>query len=95
MGQITNSTLLGAGISPVVTLNAPLTIGSGLKGWWDATVKSSLWQDSARTTPVAFNADPVGAWDDKSGNGNHVTQGTTAAKPASGASASATASARW
>lgn len=81
MGQITNSTLVGAGISPVVTLNAPLTIGSGLKGWWDATVKSSLWQNSTRTTPVTSDADPVGCIDDLSGNGKNMVQATAGARP--------------
>ncbi len=40
-----------------------------------------VWQDSARTTPAAANADVVGAWEDLSGNGYHAIQGTTANKP--------------
>lgn len=36
-----------------------------------------LWQDSGRTTPVTANNDPVGAWDDASGNGRHATQAST------------------
>jgi hypothetical protein len=41
----------------------------------------TLWQDSARTTPVASDADPVGAWDDESGNGRHYTQATGGNRP--------------
>lgn len=41
---------------------------------------SPLWQDSARTTAAAANADVTGAWDDLSGNGYHVTEATTANK---------------
>lgn len=56
----------------------PSTI-SGLKLWLKAD--GALWQDAARTVPAASNGDVVGAWDDASGTGNHVTQATTAKKP--------------
>lgn len=48
--------------------------------FYDASI-SDVWQDSARTTPAVADADVIGAWDDLSGNGYHVTQGTTANKP--------------
>lgn len=54
---------------------------SGLVAWYDFSDISTLYQDSAKTTPVTSDADPIGAVVDKSGNGNDVTQGTTAAKP--------------
>ena len=54
---------------------------SGLKLWLDAGVPASLWQDSARTTRVTADADPVGAWDDLSGNGNNVIQATAGSRP--------------
>ena len=50
---------------------------SGLRVWLDASDISTLWQDSARTTAVASDADPVGAWDDKSGNDYHILQATS------------------
>lgn len=52
---------------------------SGLQLWLKAD--GTLWQDSARTIPATADADPVGAWDDASGNGNHVTQATSTKRP--------------
>jgi len=40
-----------------------------------------LYQDSAGTTPVAADGDPVGLMLDKSGNGNHASQATAASRP--------------
>lgn len=48
--------------------------------WLDPSDLSTVWQDSARTIPGAVNS-VVGCLDDKSGNGNNATQGTTANKP--------------
>lgn len=55
---------------------------SGLEIWNSALDIGSFWQDSARTTPVTASSDPVGAWDDKSGNGRHALQaGAAGLKP--------------
>ena len=54
---------------------------ANLEIWLDANDISTLWQDSAKTTPVTADSDVVGAWEDKSGNGNDLTQVTTANKP--------------
>lgn len=54
---------------------------AGLQLWHDATDITTLWQDDGRTTQVASDADPVGAWDDKSGNDLHVLQATAGARP--------------
>lgn len=51
---------------------------AGMLLWLDTT--SDKWQDTGRTTP-ADDTDPVGAWDDISGNALHVTEGTN--KPTS------------
>lgn len=59
---------------------SPLDI-SGLVAWYDFSDITKLWQDSARTTPVTADGDPIGAADDKSGNAYHALQGTSAAKP--------------
>ena len=49
--------------------------------WYDPSDLSTLFQDSAGTTPVTADGDPVGLMLDKSGNDNHASQSTTAAKP--------------
>jgi hypothetical protein len=48
--------------------------------WYDPSDSSTVWQDAAGTTPAGVG-DPVGRIDDKSGNGNHATQTTSAARP--------------
>lgn len=52
---------------------------SGLTLWLKAD--GTLWQDSARTTPATADGAPVGAWDDASGAGAHVTQSTSDNRP--------------
>lgn len=49
--------------------------------WYDPSDLSTLYQDSAGTTTVTADGDPVGRMEDKSGNGNHATQSTSAARP--------------
>ena len=50
---------------------------SGLVLWLDAADITTLWQDTARTTQVASDSDPVFAWDDKSGNANHWSRSSS------------------
>lgn len=57
----------------------PLTLSPAL--WLDSSDPSTLYQDSALTTLAVADADPVGGWKDKSGNGRNVTQATGAARP--------------
>ena len=54
---------------------------AGLQLWYDAADASTLFQDSALTTPALADGDVVGGWLDKSGNGRNATQGTTGSKP--------------
>lgn len=55
--------------------------GSGeAGGWYDPSDLSTVWQDSARTTPGVVDS-PVGALDDKSGNGHHLLQATAGMRP--------------
>jgi hypothetical protein len=49
--------------------------------WYDPSDLTSMFQDSAGTIPVTASGDVVGKINDKSGRGNHATQGTTASKP--------------
>lgn len=48
--------------------------------WLDPSDLSTLWQDTAGTTPAAVG-DPVGRVDDKSGNGHNAIQGTSGKRP--------------
>lgn len=52
-----------------------------LGAYFDPEDTSTLFQDSAGTTPVTGDGQPVGLMLDKSGNDCHRTQDTTAAKP--------------
>lgn len=49
--------------------------------WFDTEDLSTMFQDTAGTTPVTAVEQPVGRWLDKSGNGNHATQSITASRP--------------
>jgi hypothetical protein len=40
------------------------------------------FQDTGLVTPAALDGDPVGGWQDQSGNGNKATQGTSTKRPA-------------
>lgn len=59
------------------SLFSPLSLSPAL--WLKAD--GVLWQDSARTTPAVADGDPVGAWDDASGNGRNLTQANTGLRP--------------
>ena len=49
--------------------------------WYDPSDISTLFQDSAGSTPVTAVEQPVGRMLDKSGRGNHATQATTTKRP--------------
>jgi len=49
--------------------------------WYGPSDLSTLFQDSAGTTPVTTAGQPVGRMLDKSGRANHATQPTAAARP--------------
>ena len=57
---------------------ADLFASSEQGAWYDPSDLSTLFQDSAGTTPVTTAGQPVGLMLDKSGNGNHATQATAA-----------------
>jgi hypothetical protein len=49
--------------------------------WYDPSDFTTMFQDSAGTTPVTAVEQPVGRILDKSGRGNHATQSTSASRP--------------
>jgi hypothetical protein len=49
--------------------------------WYDISDITTLFQDSAGTTPVTASGQPVGKILDKSGNNIHATQATAANRP--------------
>lgn len=61
---------------------APFTPRSiGAVAWYDPSDLSTLFQDSAGTTPVTAVGQQVGRMLDKSGRGNHATQTTLTSRP--------------
>lgn len=52
---------------------------AGTKLWLDGG--SRMWSDVARTTLATSDATAIAAWDDRSGNGNHVTQAALSKRP--------------
>jgi hypothetical protein len=60
---------------------ADLFASSEQGAWYGPSDLSTLFQDSAGTTPVTTAGQPVGLMLDKSGNDNHATQATAAARP--------------
>ena len=54
---------------------------TSLVAWYDPSDLTTLFQDSAGTTPVTAAGQPVGLILDKSGNGHHASQSTSTARP--------------
>ena len=61
----------------------PLSLFSAgeVGAWYDPSDFSTMFQDSAGTTPVTAVEQPVGLIRDKSGRGNHASQSTAASRP--------------
>lgn len=60
---------------------ATLFAGGEQGVWYDPSDLTTLFQDSAGTTPVTAVGQPVGRILDKSGQGNHAFQTTPASRP--------------
>lgn len=58
---------------------ADLFVGGKLGVWWDPADPSSMWKDAAGTVAAVVDQ-PVYRVDDKSGNGHHYLQPTSAAQ---------------
>lgn len=82
--NVTGSTLMLRGTGGVtLSIFDPLSLfAAGEKGvWFDPTDISTLFQDSAGTTPVTAYGQKVGKILDKSGNGNHAIQANATLQP--------------
>lgn len=66
----------GASFSP-----AALFAASEPGAWYDPSDITTLFQDTAGTTPVTAAGQTVARINDKSGRGNHATQATAASRP--------------
>lgn len=81
MKVICNISVTSARWRPASWSPAALFAGGAQGAWYDPSDLGTLFQDAAGTTPVADYGDPVGLILDKSGNGNHASQASVAAKP--------------
>lgn len=69
-------------VSPRVPFNPRKLFRNSEQGvWYDPSDLSTLFQDSAGTTPVTAVEQPVGLMLDKSGRGNHAFQATAIDRP--------------
>ncbi len=77
--SVTYSVLFGSSLAyqALLDLNPVLLIPSIN----DARAEGRLWQDAAMTIPATAADDPVGAVEDFSGNGYHLVQGSSTARP--------------
>ena len=77
-----NKAYLGTGVVFSSAFDPASLFAGGTEGaWFDPSDIDTLFQDSAGTTPVTTAGQPVGLMLDNSGNGNHATQATAAARP--------------
>lgn len=65
----------------LAAINTLLFGASEPGAWYDPSDPSTLFQDSAGTTPVTAVEQPVGLMLDKSGIGNHASQATSTKRP--------------
>jgi hypothetical protein len=59
----------------------PASLGSRLKGWWEVGDLSTLFKDTAGSTPVSADGDAIARINDKSGSGNFLSQATSGNRP--------------
>jgi hypothetical protein len=66
--------------APLSAWNWSPTAITGLQGWYDASDASTLYNATTGGSLVAADG-AVARWQDKSGNGRHLTQGTSSKQP--------------
>jgi hypothetical protein len=75
--------LITLGMSQSIGSFSPLSLFAASEPgfWFDPSDLSTLFQDTAGTTPVTAAGQSVARINDKSGRGNHATQATAAQRP--------------
>lgn len=82
MAGLSLSLGLGLGASRVVGFSPSALFAASEPGaWYDPSDLSTMFQDSAGTTPITATGQTVARINDKSGRGNHATQATAASRP--------------
>ena len=76
----TNITIYGNVAPTFQSTDGTINLSTNLKLWLDASDQTTLFSDTAGTTQIT-NGGSVARWNDKSGNGNFVTQSTAANMP--------------
>ena len=71
----------GLALTRVANAIKALFAAGEVGAWYDPSDFSTMFQDSAGTTPVTAVEQPVGLILDKSGNGKHASQATSASRP--------------
>lgn len=85
MQDVSQAVIKAAGVRKIdQVIVSPLFAASEQGVWYDPSDLTTLFQDSAGTTPVTAAGQPVGRILDKSGRNNHATQSTAAARPTYG-----------
>jgi len=56
----------------------------GMGDWTPAEITVETWWDASDTDTITDSGGAVSQWNDKSGNNNHLTQGTASAQPVTG-----------
>lgn len=77
------SAYVGVGSSPV--FQSVQKIDAGVSPFSPTDISNlELWLDADDATTITESSGSVSQWDDKSGQGNHATQGTAAKQPTTG-----------
>lgn len=72
--------LIGLGVS----MPMPSGVGVAAGGFSPLDLSPALWLDASDTSTITESGGAVSQWDDKSGNGYNLQQGTGTAQPATG-----------
>jgi hypothetical protein len=55
--------------------------GTTPRAWLPSDITTAAWYDAADTDTITESSGDVSQWDDKSGNNNHITQGSSSLQP--------------